>query len=207
MTEKMNDISRDIRPGIPRVFRRLVLHLAVDLADRPVINVDRQGKVVGGWLDALFIDDSCQTETETTPPHRQHYCRGDRSDCGRAAGARPFCGSAGRMKGHWRSETGAVRLSPAEDGQGDRLFGSEIRHQERGRSDGRRLLAPWPRALPVLAVPRVAPVSPSPRPSGVRRSLPLRLERNTRSRGRGCCSGLSSLFLFNFHPSCGDLAA
>jgi hypothetical protein len=82
LSNKLNEIYKDLEANVTRIFKRRPLHLAVDLTyHSPLLYTFDGSDKAKGWLQTLIIGDSSVGKTETSYNMMNHYGLGERVDC------------------------------------------------------------------------------------------------------------------------------
>lgn len=85
IAKKLIDIYTDFEANVTRIYTRLDLHLAVDLAYHSALLFNFDNQVIKGWTELLILGDSSQGKTETAMGLQRHYSLGTKMECKNAS--------------------------------------------------------------------------------------------------------------------------
>jgi DNA primase len=76
--DKLNEIAHDLSTNVTRIYGRMPLHIAVDLAFHSMVGFHFGGKAVRkGWLEIMLLGDTRTGKTETCQQLIEHYNAGE----------------------------------------------------------------------------------------------------------------------------------
>ncbi len=81
LSEKLDDIYKDLSANVTRIFKRQPLHLMIDLTYHSALFFNFDGNLVKGWVETLIAGDSSQGKSETILRLMDHYDLGERVEC------------------------------------------------------------------------------------------------------------------------------
>ena len=78
---KFDEIYDDLEANVTRIFKRRLLHLALDAAYFSVLLMPFDEQVIKGWTNILVLGDSSQGKSEASQRLLEFYGLGDKVDC------------------------------------------------------------------------------------------------------------------------------